>query len=77
MNIMIFKKITDKFRKWLFGEIQCIKCKQYYYFHSSFGYGKCICPKCYASEKRFIFLDDEFILNRALVKIGEINDWIR
>ena len=68
---MIFKKITDNFRKWLHGEIQCIKCKKYYNLHSSFGYGKGICPKCYDSEKVFVQFDEEFILNRALVKLGE------
>jgi hypothetical protein len=32
----------------------------------SFGYGETICPRCYDGEKRIIFLDDGYWLNRLL-----------
>ena len=32
----------------------------------SFGYGKAICPECYEGEQPFIFLDEDFYLNRVM-----------
>jgi len=32
----------------------------------SFGYGKAICPDCYEGEQPFIFLDEDFFLNRIM-----------
>ena len=35
----------------------------------SFGYGKAICPDCYDGEQPFIFLDEDFYLNRMMENI--------
>jgi hypothetical protein len=34
----------------------------------TFGYGEAICPDCYNGEKKFIFLDNSFILNRLILR---------
>jgi len=63
--------MMKRFTRWLKGEKICICCNQKW-FTFSFGYGKILCPKCYATdmyEKRFIELDTSYWLNRLLLRI--------
>ena len=45
------------------GDFACKKCGARYRL-MSFGYGEVICPSCYEGEKKFVFLDRGFWLNR-------------
>jgi len=56
----------ERLIKWLKGRFVCIRCKKIF-FIMNFGYGKAICPKCYKNDRRFLWLDQTFILNRMML----------
>jgi hypothetical protein len=55
----------EKLSRFLDGEIACKKCGRTF-FIMSFGFGEGICPDCYEGEKKFIELDQAYLLNRIL-----------
>lgn len=59
----------DNLRKWLSGELVCRRCGKMSH-GMCFGFGECICSKCFEGEREFIFLDRSYWLNRLLLRIG-------
>ena len=57
----------ERLHRWLSGSFNCVKCGKRMYM-MTFGYGEAICPDCYNGEKKFIFLDNTFILNRIILR---------
>ncbi len=56
------------FLLWLEGSFVCVRCGERF-FAFSFGFGKAICPECYAGESSFLVFDEGFWLNRLMSKI--------
>ena len=53
--------------KWLYGVFTCKYCgKQFHVL--SFGFGSVICPDCYKGERSFISLNQDYWLNRLMLK---------
>jgi len=68
----------DRLRRFLNGEVTCIRCGRRYQQHG-FGYGYCICPRCYNNERIFIYLDGAYWLNRVVfktVRSGAVALWM-
>ena len=57
-----------KVKQWLNGSFTCIKCKKLFRT-MSFGFGEAICPECYQGEHTFLFLDENYLLNRIITRL--------
>ena len=60
----------EQIRKWLSGTFICIKCEKEYHIFS-FGFGLGICPDCYTNEKKIIFIDNSYFLNRLVIRLAK------
>jgi len=55
----------ERFNRWLSGSFVCVKCGRVMHL-MMFGFGGVVCPRCYNGEERFIFLDENYCLNRLI-----------
>ncbi len=57
--------VFKSFKLWLSGYFVCRICGKEYNLYS-FGFGEIICPICYQGDIHFVFLDNNYWLNRII-----------